>query len=195
MTDKTTSDAISGARVPAWVSSLDEENCLRMDVRPVLKAGRDPLDRILAQVDRMAPEDILLIEAPFDPIPLRRLMADRGFDSHVTRVAEGHWRVCFRRGEARRLPELPDLPAFPMTWRDGVLEMDLRGLEPPNPMIAILKVIESGEGGDDFTVRLMRDPIYLYPELVECNWQAQVTGQDDEGLTVRMCKVRKDSEE
>ncbi len=195
MTDKTTSDAISGAHAPAWVRSLDVENCLRMDVRPVLKAGRDPLDQILAQVDRLAPEDILLIEAPFDPIPLRRLMADRGFDSHVTRVTEGHWQAYFHRQITRNLPELPDLPAFPMTWRDGVLEMDLRGLEPPNPMIAILKVIESGEGGDDFTVRLMRDPIYLYPELVECNWQAQVTGQDDEGLTVRMCKVRKDNEE
>lgn len=58
--------------------------------------------------------------------------------------------------------------------------MDLRGLMPPGPMIAIVKLIESGEGNEGFTVRLLRDPVYLYPELAERSWRAQIMQQEED---------------
>ena len=175
--------------------NLNQMECLTLDVRPILARGVDPREQILAMVDQMKPDNMLLIEAPFDPVPLRRLLAERGFESQVKRISDTHWQILFKLGEMPPLPDLPDLPPFPMIWISGELEMDLRDLDPPNPMIVILKVIESGEGGDAFTVRLIRDPIYLYPELVERNWRAQIISQNEKELRARIFKSDKKGRE
>lgn len=47
--------------------------------------------------------------------------------------------------------------------------MDLRGLQPCGPLVAILRRIED-RTDDVFSVRLLRDPALLYPELVERGW-------------------------
>lgn len=183
---------IKGAIPPSWFTDLGQQDCARLDVRPILEGGVDPLEQILRKVDQLSTEAVLLIEAPFDPIPLRRLMARRGYDSHAVRLTDKHWKVFFKLQERQTLPAFPDLPAFPMTRRDAVLEMDLRELEPPNPMIAVLKLIESGEGGGEFNVWLVRDPIYLYPELVEREWRAVIIEDSEEGLLVKIEKVSKE---
>lgn len=52
--------------------------------------------------------------------------------------------------------------------------MDLRGLQPCGPLVAILRRIEDLAArptpDDEFSVRLLRDPALLYPELVERGW-------------------------
>ncbi|VAV95041.1 hypothetical protein MNBD_ALPHA02-1525 [hydrothermal vent metagenome] len=176
---------------PDWFRSMEDAKCIPMDVRPILAEGIDPLDQILARVAQLSPEDILVIEAPFDPLPLRRRLATMGYDNYGTALSEGHWKVFFKQNDICPLPEFPDLPPFPSTWRDGVLEMDLRHLDPPNPMIAILKAIESGQGGDVFTARLMRDPVYLYPELGERHWRAEIVEDTAAGLLMRLEKDHK----
>lgn len=179
-----------------WLADLKKEDCVRLDVRPILATGVDPLDQILVVVETLDPEDTLLIEAPFDPLPLRRLLAGRGYISQAVPCAERHWQVFFRKGEGQDVPQVPglpdlsDLPDFPVDCREGELDMDLRGLVAPNPLIAVLKVIESGAGGASFVVRLLRDPIYLHPELAERNWSAVVLEDTSEGLVVRLKKGR-----
>jgi len=140
-------------------------------------------------VELLSSDMVLMIEAPFDPLPLRRLMGRKGFSSYAQPVSEGHWQAFFKQQAERDLPLLPDLPSFPMAWRNGILELDLRGLEPPNPMIAVLKIIENDEGGKEFYARLWREPIYLYPELAERQWQAELISEDEQGFWVRIYKV------
>ncbi len=182
---------MTGEITPQWLAGFDIDDCVRFDVRPILEMGVDPLEQILAREELLSGQDILIIEAPFDPVPLRRLLGGRGYASHAVSLSPKHWQVFFQKQSTAALPELPDLPAFPMQWRNGILEMDLRSLEPPNPMIAVLKVIESGEGGERFMVRLMRDPIYLHPELVERNWYAEISEESDQGLRVQIIKGNK----
>lgn len=55
-------------------------------------------------------------------------------------------------------------------FEDGAARLDVRGLEPPRPMLAIVELIERAGTGDTVIVRLDRDPIYLYPELAERGW-------------------------
>lgn len=50
--------------------------------------------------------------------------------------------------------------------------MDVRGLERPGPMIAILEFIENPDNGDQLVAVLDRDPVFLYPELAERGWAA-----------------------
>lgn len=55
-------------------------------------------------------------------------------------------------------------------FEDGVAQLDVRGLEPPRPMVAVVELIERLGTGDTVVVRFDRDPIHLYPELVERGW-------------------------
>jgi hypothetical protein len=54
---------------------------------------------------------------------------------------------------------------------DGV-HIDVRGLPPPEPLIAILELVESIGDTTPVIVHHERDPQLLYPELAEIGWRA-----------------------
>jgi hypothetical protein len=56
---------------------------------------------------------------------------------------------------------------------DG-LHLDVRGLEPPQPMVKILRLIDSGAVHDVLIVHLDREPIFLYPELDDRGWSHEI---------------------
>jgi len=60
-------------------------------------------------------------------------------------------------------------------WRttEG-LHLDVRGLEPPDPMVRILTLIDSGQADDVLIVHLDREPIFLYPELEDRGWSYEL---------------------
>lgn len=78
-------------------------------------------------------------------------------------------------------------------WRgaDGV-HIDVRGLEPPEPMVAILGLIDGDESGPVIVAHLDREPIFLYPELDDRGWTHEIVpsscgGHDCEGdVTLRL---------
>lgn len=70
---------------------------LHLDLRPVFDRGVEPLGHILANVARLEPTDILVIDAPFHPLPLRRLLAGRGFGSAAHQISSLHWQVAFKK--------------------------------------------------------------------------------------------------
>jgi len=54
---------------------------------------------------------------------------------------------------------------------DGV-HIDVRGLQPPGPLVAILELVESIRDATPVIVHHERDPQLLYPELAEIGWRA-----------------------
>jgi hypothetical protein len=60
----------------------------------------------------------------------------------------------------------------------GGLHVDVRGLQPPEPMVAILAAIEGSERDGPVIVHHFREPIYLYPELAERGWRHQIVPGD-----------------
>ncbi|MCP5075571.1 MAG: DUF2249 domain-containing protein [Rhodobacteraceae bacterium] len=54
------------------------------------------------------------------------------------------------------------------------MHIETRGLNPPDPAVAILWHIDRPEQNGPVTVYLDRHPIYLFPELVERGWHAEV---------------------
>lgn len=71
-------------------------------------------------------------------------------------------------------------PARRWVAADGA-HLDVRGMKPPEPMVAILSTIDGGVAGVALTVHLERDPVFLYPELAERGWVAtQVAGDPGE---------------
>ena len=56
-------------------------------------------------------------------------------------------------------------------WRTAEgIHLDLRGLDPPEPMVTILQMIDSGEADSVLIAQFDREPIFLYPELEERGW-------------------------
>lgn len=177
---------------PLWLQSFDAAGATRIDVRPSLAAGREPFDDIMALACGVAVGRGLIIEAPFDPIPLRTVLTKQGFETFAERIEAGHWRLwCLRRCEPEVAPagDVPASGAAPV-WReaDGV-HIDVRGLTAPAPLVAIVRLIESGEHDGTIVAHLERDPVHLYPELAERNWSAsRLPGNADE-VRLRLTKA------
>jgi hypothetical protein len=104
-------------------------------------------------------------------VPLRRVLERRGFATFGRRVAEQHWRICCRRDAAPEAAANPPASSGATVWRSAdVVHIDVRGLSPPAPLVAILRLIDSGEHQDVVIVHHQREPVYLFPELADRNW-------------------------
>jgi hypothetical protein len=54
------------------------------------------------------------------------------------------------------------------------VHVDLRGLEPPEPMVTILRMIDDGDVDGVLIAHFDREPIFLYPELDERGWSHDI---------------------
>ncbi len=160
-----------------------------VDLRPLLARGEDPLPRVLAAVNDLAPEATLQLDAPFDPLPLRRVLSRKGCSSHARRLDEGHWRVTVRRdgrgavtGEAADGDACGGAEADTPVWQVGeAVHIDVRGLRPPQPMLAILRLLHTLDGPREVIVHHERMPDFLIPELAEMGWMLErIAGEEDE---------------
>jgi uncharacterized protein (DUF2249 family) len=68
-----------------------------IDARPIIAAGGEPFDAIMAAVATLAEGEDLTVLAPFEPVPLEGVLSSEGFTYDVTELASDNWRVTFRR--------------------------------------------------------------------------------------------------
>lgn len=60
-------------------------------------------------------------------------------------------------------------------WRTAdAIHIDVRDLESPEPMVAILQTIDGGEVETALIAHLDREPIFLYPELDDRGWSHEL---------------------
>jgi len=178
--DRPMENGKTGGGAPEWLAlALD---CPPMDVRGILADGTDPYALLMEAASAVAPGGVLVVDAPFNPSPLRRVLAGCGFSSYGRKLSEGHWRVFFHQdggADWESGAEVEVLPEGAMTWReeDGV-HIDVRKLTPPNPLVAIIRLIESIGGAETVVVHHDRQPQLLAPELAERGWHiARMTSE------------------
>lgn len=74
------------------------------------------------------------------------------------------------------------------------IHLDLRGLEPPELMVTILRMIDSGEVDAAVIAHFDREPIFLYPELDDRGWSHEIVPPScgepvcEEGVQVRLVR-------
>jgi hypothetical protein len=163
---------------PDWLEPLRATPDLpRIDVTGDIAAHRDPFTHVMAFVDALGDAPGFALKAPFHPVPLRRVLAARGFASYAECAApeeaeDGEWIVFFRRGRGGGAGAAAAGEPEAREWRaEGVVHIDVRGLEPPQPLVAILALLERPDCGDEVIVHHSRDPVFLYPELAERGWE------------------------
>lgn len=59
------------------------------------------------------------------------------------------------------------------------LEVDARGLEPPQPMVRILEALSTLPDGTTLRARTDRRPVHLFPILTERGYTAETVEQTD----------------
>jgi uncharacterized protein (DUF2249 family) len=151
-----------------------------LDVRPVLDRGGDPFTLIMRRAGELAPDEALHLIVGFEPAPLYAVMRGLGRAAH-TEEAAGTFHVWFYRDGAAE-PERPPGDGPPAALQAPV-ELDVRGLEPPQPMVQILqKLVDLGPGAQ-LLVRHHREPALLYDKLALRGYAARCTkGEDDSFL-------------
>ncbi len=66
-------------------------------------------------------------------------------------------------------------------WRTAdAVHVDVRGLDPPQPMLTILRLLDQAASDDVIVAHLDREPIFLYPELDARGWRHELTFASDE---------------
>jgi uncharacterized protein (DUF2249 family) len=65
------------------MSAESKPRAIVLDVRPILAAGEEPFTLIMQTAAQVPPGGVLELTAPFEPVPLYRVMSEKGF-THVT---------------------------------------------------------------------------------------------------------------
>lgn len=168
------------------------EQIIMLDVREDLRQGREPFSKIMNAVGRLRPDEKLLLVAPFEPAPLFSVLGKQGFGHESKQIQSGDWEVLFtrRNGEVNALvpPERPLCNAM-RTEPTEIIEVDARGLEPPQPLVKILEALAALPEGAELRAHTERKPMHLYAHLEERGF-AGVTEEQNDGSFITTIRSR-----
>jgi uncharacterized protein (DUF2249 family) len=158
-----------------------------LDVREDIRRGREPFGKIMQTVAGLKGDEQLRLIAPFEPAPLYAVLAQRGYAHQSKATPEGDFEVLFTRGPADAAkPEPTAAPAQPPTGSQPsactgtpVIEVDARGLEPPQPLVKILEALAALPEAARLRARTDRRPMHLYAQLEERGFVGESEEQPD----------------
>ena len=182
-------------QMPATLRTIPSEKVVHLDVREDLRAGREPFSRIMAARKDVPGKGALCVRAIFEPIPLYAVMQRQGFTHHTERLAEDDWRVWFYApGEGGSVGpgegagaeiRVPDESAG-----DDVQVLDVRGMEPPEPLVRTLAALEALPDGWTLVQLNVRVPEFLLPQLEERGFSYEIREQSEHLVRVFIRRVR-----
>ncbi|MER3480262.1 MAG: hypothetical protein C4327_07195 [Meiothermus sp.] len=156
-------ESLLGTPAPAW---LERPIGFRLDVRPILAAGGEPFGAIMAAAQEVPEGERLILEAPFEPIPLYRVMRKKGFAAWCEQVGPEHYRVHFLRRMGPQAAPQALRSLSEADWADWAAEVHIEAnLEPPLPMMRVLEALARLEPGQRLRVHHVRRPVHLLARL------------------------------
>lgn len=175
------------AEMPPW---FKPELVTVLDVRAQLASGDDPFKEIIAATRELPNGGILELIASFEPAPMIRVLQKQGWVSWVRWEGEA-CHVAFWFANRKN---------YGATDRNGALDADrmdknssgwvinVRGLEPPQPMVYVLRALEDEDLVLPLTIKHQRVPSILYSHLEELGFQ-WITTEHDEGVDIVIERV------
>jgi len=164
---------------------------VEVDVREDLRKGREPFSKIMAAVGALGDDEVLHLRAIFEPAPLFALMAKRGFSHESVAHAPDDWSVWFWKPGAEReievAPANESLPLDPIQHSTTeTLELDVRGLLPPEPMLRTLAALDTLPPDHVLMQINSRVPQFLLPILAERGFACDVDESNADRVLVRI---------
>jgi uncharacterized protein (DUF2249 family) len=159
--------------VPAALRALPAERIVDLDVRDDLRHGREPFRQIMDAARALPEGSVLRLRAIFEPAPLYAVLGRLGLAHAVERLAPDDWCVWFHHGAVAPAPG----PVDATPAGDDVIVLDVRGLEPPEPMMRTLEALAAMPRGKTLLQINVRVPQYLLPKLAERGFTYEVREQ------------------
>jgi uncharacterized protein (DUF2249 family) len=179
---------------PAPLENVPERRILTLDVREDLREGREPFDRIMHARGALAHDGVLVLRTIFEPHPLYAVLGREGLLHWTERLADDDWKVWFyrqpagvpaeapREGRSAKGPALPNC-GTPRPEPKDIQVLDVRGMEPPEPMVRTLEALSVLPKGHTLVQVNNRVPRFLLPELDGRGFQYTLR---EEGDVVRL---------
>ncbi len=177
--------------MPAFLANLPAERISDLDVREDLRQGREPFSRIMSARAQLRSGGVLRLRATFEPAPLYVVMGKQGYGHWTEQLANDDWRVWFYKQGAEETAgeessteqtSATDQQKNPATndasdETADVIIVDVRGLEPPEPMVRTLAALERLPQGKTLLQINERVPQFLLPRLEELGLEYDIREQ------------------
>lgn len=160
------------APMPNWAA--EAKIAEKLDVRPLIARGEEPFSMISGAARRIPVGQALSLRSPFDPVPLRDVLAKQGFRAH-TSGTDDDWTTIFVRERELGQKDIPAPAAANDAPVTAEITIDVSELVPPEPMMKILGALEDLPDGGQLTVHHVRRPMHLYPRLDELGYAHRTT--------------------
>lgn len=171
---------------PHWLKNAAKDALIFFDVRPVIENGTDPLKDILHRFKEVPDGHILCIINTFVPTPLIHLLEkEKAEASYVEAISPKEFHTYFlkkgtavpaaKTGEKIIMDAAADFEHIHQRFsKENIREIDVRALEMPGPMQAILTELETLAEGEMLYIHHKRVPVYLLEELADKHFEVHI---------------------
>lgn len=169
--------------LPDYLKALRPEQIVSFDVRQILADGKDPLRAIQEKVKALGHGEALRIINTFEPVPLIKLLEKQGFRTYVDFVDKDVIETYFFNAKSDGGAELEDgsnattlgdWDVLLKKYEGALVEIDVRHLEMPMPMMTILETLETMPEEKALYVNHKRVPVFLLTELKEREYDYRI---------------------
>lgn len=185
--------AVDGSEPPEAAPPRHPAGCpeIEVDVREELRGGGEPFPRIMGAVRRIGGGEVLRIRATFEPAPLVAVLGPRGFRCETEQHGAEDWSLwAWRdtshdaapstRAAGRHRRSVDADPGAAERW------LDVRGLEPPEPMARTLAALETLPRDVTLVQLNVRIPQFLLPVLAERGFTYEIDDSHPGRVLVRI---------
>ena len=164
--------------IPQELKAIGADKIIDFDVREMLASGSDPLKQIQQKVKDLKADEALKIVNTFEPVPLIKLLEKQGFQYFVDRVSADKIDTYFYSKKEQNTvqdavvegQDSGDWEILLKKYENNLVEVDVRQMEMPMPMMTILESLETLSSGKALFVYHKRIPVFLLTELKDRNF-------------------------
>lgn len=178
---------------PEKLNKINPDKFLQLDVRSIIDSWKDPFPEIMSVVKSLKSDEVFQLINSFEPFPLYTVLEKKGYD-HWTEKVNNVFNVFFFRNDQGSLKMDKSVNKNENDNEDceNVIELDVRELVPPEPMMRILENISRVSEKTVMVVHHHREPMLLYPKLDERGYSAITNKINNNYYKVVITKKRKE---
>ncbi len=177
--------------LPYFFNLLSPDKITELDVREILENKQDPLPIISKTVKTISKGHALKLINSFEPTPLIALLGKQGFESYSDEISPAITETYFyKKEDAEVIPQIrpgaENWEEYLEKYKDRLVKIDVRALEMPGPMMAILEALDKLPDDSALYVQHKRIPVFLLPELKDrgCDYRINEVGDGEVYLLI-----------
>lgn len=169
-----------------------------MDVREALAGGTDPFKSIIENLNSLPEGYVLEVVNSFEPKPLIAILNKKGYESDVVSnpgeiktyflKVGGDEQANFQKTETVNYVTAKELEFEHLKFENHCIEIDVRDLEMPMPMVTILESLENMKESEALYVNHKKVPQMLLPELEDRGFKTWIAEIEEGNVKLLITK-------